>query len=335
MRKIEKSKKTTKRFDILKKWRMVCALAEKSKQKTISEHQSTINSEKQDKGVLNMSEAITTIAEQGNEVVSNRIDFLVYVSSKNGNPNGDPDNGNAPRIDTATQKGVITDGGIKSRTRQAVKRIYGEPIMIDKENVSIENAVSKVGDSKDVSSELSKHYWDVKTFGGVFGKKGSPVTGPVQISMGTSLHPISIQQLSITRCIPNDVKANKNGVEESNSQFGDKAYQTYGLYRFSGEINPYQAKKTGFTNDDVKKLFDGISKAYSLWTSAQKGETETVKIIVFKHNSPLGCAKKHVLFGCVQEKLRDGVEVPTDYSDYEISIDESKIPAGVTVEVID
>lgn len=282
-----------------------------------------------------MSEAITTIAEQGNEVVSNRIDFLVYVSSKNGNPNGDPDNGNAPRIDTATQKGVITDCEVKSRTRQAVKLIYGEPIMIDKENVSIENAVSKVGDSKDVSSELAKHYWDVKAFGGVFGKKGSPVTGPVQISMGTSLHPISIQQLCITRCIPNDVKENKNGVEESNSQFGDKAYQTYGLYRFSGEINPYQAKKTGFTNDDVKKLFDGISKAYSLWTSAQKGETETVKIIVFKHNSPLGCAKKHVLFGCVQEKLRDGVEVPTDYSDYEITIDESKLPAGVTVEVID
>lgn len=277
-----------------------------------------------------MSEAISTIAEQGNEVVSNRIDFLVYVSSKNGNANGDPDNGNAPRIDTATQKGVITDAGIKNRTRNAVKRIFGEPIMIDKENVSISNAVEKAGENN-----LTSKYWDVRAFGGVFGKKGSPVTGPVQISMGTSLDKISIQQLSITRCIPNDVKANKNGVEESNSQFGDKAYQTYGLYRFSGEINPDQAKKTGFTNDDVKKLFEGISKSYSLWTSAQKGETETVKIIVFKHSSPLGCAKKHVLFGCVQEKLRDGVEVPTDYTDYEIVIDESKVPAGVTVEVID
>ena len=282
-----------------------------------------------------MSEAISAIAEQGNEVVSNRIDFLVYVSSKNGNANGDPDNGNAPRIDTATQKGVITDCSLKSRIRQAVKRIYGEPIMIDKENLSIENAVSKVGDGKDVSSELPKHYWDVKAFGGVFGKKGSPVTGPVQISMGTSLDKISIQQLSITRCIPNAITANKNGVEESNSQFGDKAYQTYGLYRFSGEISPYQAKKTGFTNDDVKKLFEGISKSYSLWTSAQKGETETVKIIVFKHSSPLGSAKKNKLFACVQEKLRDGITVPTDYSDYEITIDESKIPSGVTVEVID
>ena len=173
-----------------------------------------------------MSEAISAIAEQGNEVVSNRIDFLVYVSSKNGNANGDPDNGNAPRIDTATQKGVITDCSLKSRIRQAVKRIYGEPIMIDKENLSIENAVSKVGDSKDVSSELSKHYWDVKAFGGVFGKKGSPVTGPVQISMGTSLDKISIQQLSITRCIPNKIKTNENGVDESNSQLGEKAYKT-------------------------------------------------------------------------------------------------------------
>ena len=283
-----------------------------------------------------MSEAISNNASiNDGDVVANRIDFLVYVSSKNGNPNGDPDNGNAPRFDTATGKGVITDAALKSRIRQAVKLIYGERIMIDKENESIANAVGKVNGGNDKADALAQHYWDIRAFGAVLGKSGNPINGPVQISMGTSIDKISINEMSTTRCIPNDVKENKNGVKESNSQFADKAYQTYGLYRFSGEINPFKAQKTGFTNDDVKKLFEGINQSYTLWTSAQKGETETVKIIIFKHNNPLGCAKKNVLFGCVSAKLRDGIEVPTDYSDYEITVDESKIPAGVTVEVID
>ena len=280
-----------------------------------------------------MSEEIS----KTNEVVKERVDFLVFVSSKNGNPNGDPDNGNAPRIDTATEHGVITEVSIKHLIRMAVKAIFGENIMIDKENMSIELACKKTGnkDKTDIVSELVKMYWDIRAFGGVFGSKGNPITGPVQIGIGTSIDKIIIHVMSIMRCIPNDLKENKNGDIECNSQPGNKAYQTYGLYRFSGEINPFKAEKTGFTYGDMDKLFKGISQAYTQWCSAQKGETETVKVIVFRHSSALGNAKKSQLNDCVSIRLRDGVTVPTDYSDYEITIDESKIPAGVTVEVID
>ena len=270
--------------------------------------------------------------------IENRRDFIVFVSSKNGNPNGDPDNGNAPRIDTATQKGIITDVSLKQRTRQGVKYVCGEKIMIDRENESIKNAVSKVipkeADENDISSILCENYWDVRAFGGVFGKSSKAVTGPVQIGIGTSIDKISVNEMSINRCITNDKKPDKNGDMNTNSQFGDKPYQTYGLYQFFGSVSPFYAKKTGFSEEDLKKLFIGLNNAYTFWTSAQKGETETVKIIVFKHNSKFGNAKVNELAKCICVKLRDGVTVPIDYADYEISVDQSAIPEGVTVEII-
>jgi len=295
-----------------------------------------------------MSETInTTEIEATDNINRNRYTFIGFISSRNGNPNGDPDNENAPRIDTNDNHGILTDVSIKGHARRAVKQIFGVDIMIDKSNDCIDNVIEKFEEknSGDASSkkdskkkddaeknehtraELCKAYWDIRAFGGVFSKFS--ITGPVQISNAKSIHPISINATKIIRCIPN--KEEKTG----NGQFGYKPYQSYGLYQFVGEINPFQAEKTGFTDEDRKQLFEGLNQAYTLWCSAQKGETETMKIIVFKHESALGNAKLSKLRECVSVKLRDGVTVPTDYTDYEITVDESKLPKGISVEIIE
>ena len=298
----------------------------------------------------------TTEIEATDNITSNRYTFFGFISSRNGNPNGDPDNGNAPRIDTYDNHGIITDVSIKGHARRAVKQIFGTDIMIDKSNECIKSVINKFGKTEDESSddtsskknkkkgnvnkenngkELCKAFWDIRTFGGVFGNDSSSITGPVQISNAKSIHPISINEMAINRCIPNELKEDNAGNLEVHSQFGDKPYQSYGLYQFTGEINPFQAKNTGFNDEDRKKLFEGLNQAYTLWCSAQKGETEMAKIIVFKHESALGNAKLSKLRECISIKLRDGVTVPTDYSDYEITVDESKLPKGISVEVIE
>lgn len=294
------------------------------------------------------------------DVIKNRYDFVVLFDVENGNPNGDPDSGNMPRVDAETQYGIITDVCIKRKIRNYVEMIKedvaGYRIYVKSHavlNRNDEEAFKALGISADKVAEQKKkdadidlkirdwmcsNYYDIRTFGAVmttFTKAKlncGQVRGPVQIGFAKSVEPIIPQEITITRVAITTEKDAKN----KNNEMGAKYIVPYGLYRCEGFVSANLARKTtGFSEVDLSILWDAIYNMFEEDHSAARGKMAVRKLIIFKHDSEFGNAPSHKLFELVSVKRKDEDKIAParSYADYEISIDEDLIPDGVTLTV--
>jgi CRISPR-associated protein Csd2 len=290
------------------------------------------------------------------EPIKNRYEFVILFDVENGNPNGDPDAGNMPRIDPETNLGIVTDVCLKRKIRnyvEAVKdgqegyRIYiKDSVPLNRSDaeayayLGVDPKAVKEAKSKDkdldikVRDFMCRNFYDVRTFGAVmttFVKAAlncGQVRGPVQLGFARSVEPVVPQEITITRvAITTEEDAEKKGTE-----MGRKFIVPYGLYRCEGYISANLARKsTGFSDDDLAMLWEAIMNMFETDHSAARGNMSVQKLIIFKHDSEFGSAPAHKLFDSVTITRRDGVSVPRRFTDYEVNIDGSAIPSGVTV----
>ena len=289
------------------------------------------------------------------EPIKNRYDFVILFDVENGNPNGDPDAGNMPRVDPETGLGLVTDVCLKRKIRNFVEDVKedadGYRIYIKDQvplNRSDAEALSALGVDKDLKAAkkndpdldrkirdyMCSHYYDIRAFGAVMTTfvKGAlncgQVRGPVQLGFARSIDPILPQEVTITRiAITTEADAEKKGTE-----MGRKYIVPYGLYRAEGYVSANLARKvTGFSEEDLQLLWQAILNMFENDHSAARGKMAVRELIVFKHESELGNAPAYKLFDAVQVERREGVDVPRRYSDYTVTVDEN-LPAGVSCE---
>lgn len=289
------------------------------------------------------------------EPIKNRYEFVILFDVENGNPNGDPDAGNMPRIDPETGFGLVTDVCLKRKIRNYVEtakegvpgyRIYikdGVPLnRSDAEAcayVGVDEKKLKESKKKDdrldekIRDFMCSNFFDIRTFGAVMTTfvKGNlncgQVRGPVQLGFARSVDPILPQEVTITRvAITTEADAEKKGTE-----MGRKYIVPYGLYRAEGYISANLARKTtGFSEDDLELLWQAILNMFELDHSAARGNMAVRELIVFKHDSELGNAPAYKLFDLVKTSRNEGVTAPRAYSDYTVTVDEANLPEGVT-----
>ena len=291
------------------------------------------------------------------KAIKNRYEFVILFDVENGNPNGDPDAGNMPRIDPETNLGIITDVCLKRKIRNYVETVKedteGYRIYI-KDNVPLNRSDIEayshfkvddktVKDTKKKDAELDakirdfmcQNFYDIRTFGAVmttFVKAAlncGQVRGPVQLGFSRSVEPIIPQEVTITRvAITTEADAEKKGTE-----MGRKYIVPYGLYHCEGYVSANLARKTtGFSEDDLKLLWDAILNMFEHDRSAARGNMAVRELIVFKHDSELGNAPAWKLFETVSVKRKADVQVARAYSDYEVSVNEAAIPEGVHLQ---
>ncbi|MCD7762735.1 MAG: type I-C CRISPR-associated protein Cas7/Csd2 [Lachnospiraceae bacterium] len=288
------------------------------------------------------------------EAIKNKYDFVVLFDVENGNPNGDPDAGNMPRIDPESGYGLVTDVCLKRKIRNYVEMVKedatGYRIYI-KENVPLNASDKEAYDSlgiepgqikamKKDDPELDKkvrdfmcgNFYDIRTFGAVmttFVKDNlncGQVRGPVQIGFARSVDPIIPQEITITRV----AITTKDDAERKNTEMGRKYIVPYGLYRAEGYVSANLARKvTGFSEDDLELLWQSILNMFENDHSAARGKMAVRKLIIFRHDSELGNAPSHKLFDDVKVVKKDGVDVPRSFEDYNLTLP-SELPKGVT-----
>lgn len=278
--------------------------------------------------------------------LKNRIDFVYIFDVQDGNPNGDPDAGNLPRVDAETGMGLVTDVCLKRKVRnyvQVAKDLADGYDIFIKERAVLNNSIDTAHEEESVKSAkdktmaaqdiMCKKYYDVRTFGAVMstGKNAGQVRGPIQMTFARSVDPIAAAEHSITRvAVATEKEAEKQGGE--NHTMGRKATVPYGLYVCHGFISANLAKQTGFSEEDLELFFDALKNMFDVDRSAARGLMSAQKLIVFRHDSVLGNAPANKLFDVVQiEKKTDGA--PRSFKDYEVTIG-SEIPSGVQVEVL-
>ncbi len=289
------------------------------------------------------------------EAIKNRYDFVILFDVENGNPNGDPDAGNMPRIDPETGYGLVTDVCLKRKIRSYVEtvkedapgyRIYvkaGVPLnRSDKEACEYVGAkpedlkaAKKKDDKLDekIRDYMCSNFYDIRTFGAVMTTftKGAlncgQVRGPVQLGFSRSVDPILPQEITITRvAITTEADA-----ERKDTEMGRKYIVPYGLYRCEGYVSANLARKTtGFSEEDLNLLWQSILNMFEEDHSAARGKMAVRELIIFKHDSELGNAPSHKLFDLVKVAHKEGVTAPRAYSDYTVTVEEDHLPAGVT-----
>ena len=287
--------------------------------------------------------------------IKNRYDFVILFDVENGNPNGNPDAGNMPRIDPETGYGLVTDVCLKRKIRNYVEdlkeeapgyRIYvKEGVPLNRSDAEALTAVGVSGDlkaakkadpgiDKKLRDFMCSNFYDIRTFGAVMTTfvKGAlncgQVRGPVQLNFARSIDPIVPQKVTITRvAITTEADAEKKGTE-----MGRKHIVPYALYRAEGYVSANLARKTtGFSEDDLQLLWQAILNMFENDHSAARGKMAVRELIVFKHDSELGCAPAYKLFQKVQVQRVEGVEVPRRYEDYVVSVSD-ELPEGVHCE---
>lgn len=290
------------------------------------------------------------------EIIKNRYEFVILFDVENGNPNGDPDAGNMPRVDSETGLGLVTDVCLKRKIRNYVETVKenetGYKIYI-KDNVPLNrsdneaylaldlngnNVKTKKKDDPELDKKIRdwmcRNFFDIRTFGAVmttFVKDNlncGQVRGPVQLGFARSVEPVVPQEVTITRVAITTEADAANKVNE----MGRKYIIPYGLYRCEGYVSANLARKTtGFTEDDLELLWSAILNMFEFDHSAARGKMAVRELIVFRHDSELGCAPAHKLFEAVKVTRRGNDPSPArSYSDYEVSVDESRIPEGVS-----
>ena len=289
------------------------------------------------------------------ESIKNRYDFVVLFDVTNGNPNGDPDAGNLPRVDPETGLGLVTDVCLKRKIRNYVEAAKeGEPgyrIYI-KENVPLQQSDQEALDyigvddiknvkKKDPNADLKirdfmcSNFYDIRTFGAVmttFVKDAlncGQVRGPVQLGFARSIDPIAPQEITLTRVAITTAK----DAENKSTEMGRKYIVPYALYQAEGYISANLARKvTGFSEDDLTLLWQAIINMFENDHSAARGNMAVRELIVFKHDSELGNAPSYKLFERVHVQKKADVVVPRSYGDYEVTVDTDQLPQGVTCE---
>ena len=267
--------------------------------------------------------------------IQNRYDFMLLFDVKDGNPNGDPDAGNLPRIDTENGEGLVTDVCLKRKVRNYVQLVKAGVPDFDifvKEKAVLNDLVDKAyeelgidanakkpakGDNIDKGRNLMcKKYFDIRTFGAVMstGANAGQVRGPVQLTFGRSVDPIVTSEHSITR-----MAVTKSEDLEKERTMGRKNTVPYGLYVAYGFVSPALAAQTGFSEDDLALLWKALVEMFDQDHSAARGMMATQKLIIFKHDSALGNAPSHKLFDLVKIEKKAGVEVPRKFADYDVS----------------
>ena len=290
------------------------------------------------------------------EPIKNRYEFVILFDVENGNPNGDPDAGNMPRVDPETGYGLVTDVCLKRKIRNYVEtakegekgyRIYikdGVPLNtsekeacayggVDPEKLKSLKREEKEKIDLELRDFMCKNFYDIRTFGAVMTTfvKGAlncgQVRGPVQLGFARSIDPILPQEVTITRvAITTEADAEKKGTE-----MGRKYIVPYGLYRAEGYVSANLARKTtGFSQEDLDLLWTAILNMFENDHSAARGKMAVRELIVFRHDTELGCAPAHKLFELVHVSHKDGVAVPRSYADYTVTVDEASLPGGVT-----
>jgi len=292
---------------------------------------------------------ITTIAHAG-DPIENRYDFVILFDVENGNPNGDPDAGNAPRIDPETMHGLVSDVCIKRKVRNYVDLVkdgapgYNILIKPDKSlNEKYEEAYDAEGLEKNKEKKVAtdvlvaarnymcRNYFDVRTFGMVMttGKNWcGKVTGPVQINFARSISPIYSQEISITR----QARTTEERTETGETEMGRKTIIPYALYRAEGYVSAPLAKKSGFSEADVELLWEAITNMFEHDHSAARGKMAVRGLYIFKHDSELGNCASWKLFDKIRVEQRDKNIPPRHFSDYVVSVDET-LPDGVELIV--
>ena len=302
--------------------------------------------------------------------INKRHDFVILFDVENGNPNGDPDAGNLPRVDPETMHGLVTDVCLKRKIRNYValtkNKVPGYEIYVEhqgvlnnqherawaelqektKENFTKEQKKKPSRQNQDwTKGWMCKNFYDIRTFGAVMSTEINcgQVRGPVQMTFARSKEPIVPLDMSITRVAvtkAEDAKVDEEGGKVS--EMGRKSLIPYGLYIGYGFINPFLAEQTGFSNDDLSLFWDALTMMFELDRSASKGLMSCRGLYVFTHENKLGKAPSHKLFDLVNvnRKTDESIlenEEPTparSFSDYEVIIDKNKVPDGITLKEI-
>ena len=278
------------------------------------------------------------------EAIKNRYDFVYLFDVQDGNPNGDPDGDNAPRTDYETGQGLVTDVCLKRKVRNYVQIKMGEDQLNQifvKEGAVLNNEIKKAykaldlkpkekgkeSDNKDKARQyMCEHYYDIRTFGAVMstGDNAGQVRGAVQLTFARSIDPVMTSEHTVTRMAVTDEKD-----KDKERTMGRKATVPYGLYRAHGFISAALARETTFSEDDLDLLWEALKNMFDLDRSAARGLMAARRLIVFKHDDDLGNAPAHKLFELVKVEAKDPNRPARSFSDYEITIDETKLPTGV------
>jgi CRISPR-associated protein Csd2 len=281
--------------------------------------------------------------------INNRYEFVLLYDVENGNPNGDPDAGNMPRIDPETGYGIVTDVCLKRKIRNYVElvkgdsagyRIYvkeGTPLNQNHQEAYVAKGLEpgkKVNASQvnEARRWMCDNFFDVRTFGAVMttGDNCGQVRGPIQINFSRSIDPIVQQEVTITRQAVTRIE----DIDKERT-IGRKHIVPYGLYRVEGYVSARlandDAKGTGFSEDDLKLLWDALINMFEHDHSAARGKMAARKLIVFKHDSDLGNAPSHLLFDRVMVTKNEDANPPRKFGDYTVKVDEENLPAGVEI----
>jgi CRISPR-associated protein Csd2 len=279
--------------------------------------------------------------------IQNRYDFVLLFDVQDGNPNGDPDAGNLPRVDPETGHGLVTDVCLKRKVRNFVQMSEEDKKGYDifvKEKVVLNALIDVAHEDEKVKSKekgekteaarqyMCERYFDVRTFGAVMatGKNAGQVRGPVQLTFARSVDPIVQLEHSITRmAVATEAEAEKQ--QGDNRTMGRKFTVPYAIYRCHGFVSAPLAAQTGFTENDLDLLWKGLSVMFEHDRSAARGLMTTRGLVVFRHESKMGNAPAHSLFERVSVRRKDGVSVPRSFSDYEVSVAADGLPVGVNI----
>lgn len=297
--------------------------------------------------------------------LKNRYDFMLVFDVKDGNPNGDPDAGNLPRVDSETGEGLVTDVCLKRKVRNYVQLTKGaeagydifvkEKAILNKEieqayaDLSIDLAKPPMnaadgkkrnkegqgqgGEVQQARAKMCESYFDIRTFGAVMstGANAGQVRGPVQLTFARSVDPVVTLEHSITRmAVATEAEAEKQSGD--NRTMGRKNTVPYGLYVAYGFVSPALAAQTGFSEEDLETLWTALVNMFDQDHSAARGMMATQKLIVFKHDSALGNAPSHKLFDLVKIAKRPDVAVPRKFADYTVDVPKKEeLPSGVEV----
>lgn len=293
-----------------------------------------------------------------NEILNNRHDIYLLFEVTNGNPNGDPDAGNMPRLEPNSNRGIVSDVCLKRKVRNYVSEFAPErngngfEIFI-KSGDALEKTITKAEKENDNNAEetvkwLCREFYDIRTFGGVLstgsgvmkGSSHGQVRGPVQVTFSQSFDPINPLDITITRLVATATKD-----EEKERTMGNKYIVPYGLYAAKIYVSPAFAERTGFTNHDLEVLFEALNYMFEHDRSASRGEMVIRGIYDFEHigtqhennaeankrEARLGCCHAHKLFEGIDVKLKADKDFPESFADYEVNCkwDSEDLPRGV------
>ena len=292
------------------------------------------------------------------EPISKRYDFALLFDVFNGNPNGDPDAGNAPRVDPETGHGLVSDVCLKRKIRNFIslaKTLPGangpepgydiyvkERAILNQQHgrayeaLGLDPKAKEKGSAAKARAWMCQTFFDVRMFGAVMSTDVNcgQVRGPVQLTFARSVDPIVSLEQSITRMAATTEREAEQQSERQEGQsrtMGRKEIVPYGLYVAHGFVSPHLAHDTGFSQSDLDLLWQALTMMFEYDRSASRGEMATRKLIVFEHDSPLGNAPAHSLFRRVKVERQDDSKPPRAFEDYAVTVDDASLPAGVTI----